>query len=114
MFVQDRENDIELGIYIPDSPKRIIRHFASCCERVRRAWAAVLEGDESRTSRIDHHQAAKDELCAPRMFTHGHTLQLASVLRAHLVGLIEHTGLLPGIGVRVFVDIDSLLRPVYG
>jgi len=48
------------------------------------------------------------------MFTHGHTLQLASVLRAHLVGLIEHTGLLPGIGVQVFIDIDSLLRPVYG
>ena len=32
-----------------------------------------------------------------REFTHGHTLQLASVLRAHLVNLVEHTGLLPGI-----------------
>src|SRR6478672_10125246 len=31
-----------------------------------------------------------------REFTHGHTLQLASVLRAHLVGLVEHTDLLPG------------------
>jgi len=49
-----------------------------------------------------------------RSFTHGHTLQLASVLRAHLLGLIEHTALLPGIGTRAFIDIDSLLRPVYG
>jgi hypothetical protein len=49
-----------------------------------------------------------------REFTHGHTLQLASVLRAHLVGLVEHTNLLPGIGEQVYVDIDSLLRPVFG
>jgi Transposase DDE domain group 1 len=49
-----------------------------------------------------------------REFTHGHSLQLASVARSHLVGLVEHSGLLPGIEARVFVDIDSLLRPVYG
>jgi hypothetical protein len=49
-----------------------------------------------------------------REFTHGHTLQLASVLRAHLVGLVEHTDLLLGIGEQVYVDIDSLLRPVFG
>ena len=49
-----------------------------------------------------------------REFTHGHTLQLASVLRAHLVNLVEHTGLLPGIEQRAFIDIDSLLRPVFG
>ncbi len=49
-----------------------------------------------------------------REFTHGHALQLASAARAHLVGLVERTGLLPGIDTRVFVDIDSLLRPVYG
>jgi hypothetical protein len=49
-----------------------------------------------------------------REFSHGHTLQLASVLRAHLVGLVEHTDLLPGIGERAYVDIDSLLRPVFG
>ena len=49
-----------------------------------------------------------------REFTHGHALQLASVARAHLVNLIEHSGLLPGIGEQVFIDIDSLLRPVYG
>jgi hypothetical protein len=41
-------------------------------------------------------------------------LQLASVARAHLVNLVEHSELLPGIAERAFVDIDSLLRPVYG
>ena len=49
-----------------------------------------------------------------REFTHGHTLQLASVLRAHLARLVQQTGLLPGIGERAFIDIDSLLRPVFG
>jgi hypothetical protein len=49
-----------------------------------------------------------------REFTHGHTLQLAAVLRTHLVNLAERTGLLAGIGQRAFVDIDSLLRPVFG
>lgn len=49
-----------------------------------------------------------------REFTHGHTLQLASALRAHLVNLVTTTGLLPGISQRVFVDIDSLLRPTFG
>ena len=49
-----------------------------------------------------------------REFTHGHTLQLASVARAHLVNLIHRSALLPGIAQRVFIDIDSLLRPVYG
>jgi hypothetical protein len=49
-----------------------------------------------------------------REFTHGHALQLASVARAHLVGLVQHSGLLPGIAERAFIDIDSLLRPVFG
>jgi len=49
-----------------------------------------------------------------REFTHGHALQLASVARAHLVSLVEHSNLLPGIADRAFIDIDSLLRPVYG
>ena len=49
-----------------------------------------------------------------REFTHGHTLQLASVARAHLVGLVQHSKLLPGIADRAFIDIDSLLRPVFG
>jgi len=49
-----------------------------------------------------------------REFTHGHSLQLASAARAHLVNLVRHSGLLAGIKTRVFIDIDSLLRPVYG
>jgi hypothetical protein len=49
-----------------------------------------------------------------REFSHGHALQLASVARANLVNLVAHSNLLPGITDRVFIDIDSLLRPVYG
>src|SRR5680860_449124 len=49
-----------------------------------------------------------------REFTHGHTRQLASVARAHLVNLARRTELLPGIEQQAFIDIDSLLRPVYG
>lgn len=49
-----------------------------------------------------------------REFTHGHCQQLASVARAHLVNLAERTDLLPGIGEQAYIDIDSLLRPVFG
>jgi hypothetical protein len=49
-----------------------------------------------------------------REFTHGHTLQLGAVLRRHLVGLAAQTPVLAGIEAGAFVDIDSLLRPVYG
>lgn len=47
-------------------------------------------------------------------FTHGHVSQLASAARAHLVGLAERTPVLEGIDQQALVDIDSLLRPVYG
>ena len=49
-----------------------------------------------------------------REFTFGHARQLESVLGAHLVALCERVDLLPGADQRVFIDIDSLLRPVYG
>jgi hypothetical protein len=49
-----------------------------------------------------------------REFTFGHARQLESVLREHLVALCGRVDLLPGADERVFVDIDSLLRPVYG
>jgi len=49
-----------------------------------------------------------------REFTHGHASQLASVARAHLVALAERTDVLAGIEAQAYVDIDSLLRPVYG
>jgi hypothetical protein len=49
-----------------------------------------------------------------REFTHGHVRQLGAVLRRLVVALAERTALLPGITDRVYIDIDSLLRPVYG
>lgn len=41
-----------------------------------------------------------------REFTHSHTAQLASVARAHLVNLVEHSGLLPGIDEQAFIDVS--------
>ena len=49
-----------------------------------------------------------------REFTFGHSKQLAAVARAHLVALAARTPLLAGADERMFVDIDSLLRPVFG
>jgi DDE family transposase len=49
-----------------------------------------------------------------REFTFGHARQLESVLREHLAALCRRVDLLPGADQRVFIDIDSLLRPVYG
>jgi Transposase DDE domain group 1 len=49
-----------------------------------------------------------------REFTFGHARQLESVLREHLAGLCQRVDLLPGADRRTFIDIDSLLRPVYG
>jgi len=49
-----------------------------------------------------------------REFTFGHARQLESVLGEHLVALCERVDLLPGADQQVFIDIDSLLRPVYG
>jgi Transposase DDE domain group 1 len=49
-----------------------------------------------------------------REFTFGHARQLESVLREHLRALCQRADLLPGADGRAFVDIDSLLRPVYG
>jgi hypothetical protein len=49
-----------------------------------------------------------------REFTYGHTRQLQAVLRGHLTALAQRTPILAGIGQQAFIDIDSLLRPVYG
>jgi hypothetical protein len=49
-----------------------------------------------------------------REFTHGHTRQLSAVLRRHLVALSQQTAVLDGVDERAFIDVDSLLRPVYG
>ncbi len=49
-----------------------------------------------------------------REFTFGHARQLDAVLGEHLSALCERVDLLAGADRRVFLDIDSLLRPVYG
>jgi hypothetical protein len=49
-----------------------------------------------------------------REFTFGHVRQLGAVLRRLLVALAERTPVLHGITDQAFIDIDSLLRPVYG
>jgi hypothetical protein len=49
-----------------------------------------------------------------REFTFGHARQLDGVLRRHLLALTERTRVLDGIEEQALVDIDSLLRPVYG
>ena len=49
-----------------------------------------------------------------RAFTHGHVRQLQAGGREFLVQLSRHTPLLPGAGAVAFVDVDSLLRRVYG
>lgn len=49
-----------------------------------------------------------------REFTHGHTMQLASVLRGSLFNLMSVSALLPGLEQRALIDIDSLLRPTFG
>jgi hypothetical protein len=47
-------------------------------------------------------------------FSFGHARQLESVLREHVCALAEGTEMLAGIEQQAFIDIDSLLRPVYG
>jgi hypothetical protein len=49
-----------------------------------------------------------------RAFTHGHALQLQSAARQVLVGLAGRTPLLAGADQLCFVDIDSMLRRMYG
>jgi hypothetical protein len=49
-----------------------------------------------------------------RMFSHGHVRQLQAVSREFLVQLARRTPLLPGAGAVTFIDVDSLLRRMYG
>src|SRR5215218_8472984 len=49
-----------------------------------------------------------------REFSFGHARQLESVLREHLIALTGRCEVLAGIEQQAFIDIDSLLRPVYG
>ena len=47
-------------------------------------------------------------------FTHGHVRQLQAASRQFLVRLAGQEPLPPGAGAVTFVDVDSLLRRVYG
>jgi hypothetical protein len=47
-------------------------------------------------------------------FSFGHARQLESVLREHLIALTGRVEILPDLAEQAFIDIDSLLRPVYG
>jgi Transposase DDE domain group 1 len=49
-----------------------------------------------------------------RFFTWGHTLQLEAAARNLLAALAARTPLLPGAERQAYVDVDSLLRRVYG
>jgi hypothetical protein len=49
-----------------------------------------------------------------RAFTWGHTRQLAGPAREFLVGLAGRTPMLAGADQMAYVDIDALLRRVYG
>lgn len=49
-----------------------------------------------------------------RTFTHGHVRQLQAAARDTLIGLAGRAPILPGADVLTFVDIDSMLRRVYG
>lgn len=49
-----------------------------------------------------------------RAFTHGHAVQLAAVARRFLISLAARTPILAGADELTFVDIDSVLRRVYG
>jgi hypothetical protein len=49
-----------------------------------------------------------------RTFTHGHVRQLQAAARDTLIGLAGRAPILAGADVLTFVDIDSILRRVYG
>jgi hypothetical protein len=49
-----------------------------------------------------------------RTFTHGHVRQLQAAARDTLVALAQQVPLLDGADTLVFLDIDSMLRRVYG
>ncbi|WP_445183396.1 IS1380 family transposase [Pseudonocardia sp. Cha107L01] len=63
---------------------------------------------------VDHVYAPSTLGTLLREFSFGHARQLESVQREHLIGLAARTELLAGIDQQAFIDIDSLLRPVYG
>lgn len=49
-----------------------------------------------------------------RTFTHGHVRQLQAAARDTLIGLAGRAPILTGVDTLCFIDIDSMLRRVYG
>src|SRR5262249_15572407 len=112
------------------------QHVRFACERVKSGAAnstpkltSIIAGMAAGADRIDDLDIIRsggmkqvfDRVYAAatlgiflRELTHGHTRQLSTVLRKHLVALAQQTRVLAGITERAFIDIDSLLRPVYG
>jgi hypothetical protein len=76
--------------------------------------AIVLAGGASMPILINGIYAPSTLGVLLREFSFGHARQLESVLRQHLVALAERGRVLAGIEEQAFIDIDSLLRPVYG
>ena len=67
-----------------------------------------------RTTSIDHYPGAKDELCAPHMFTFGHVRQLDGIAASPLTELAAQTPLLTGADQVCWVDIDDTIRATHG
>jgi Transposase DDE domain group 1 len=67
---------------------------------------------DTRTSRINRHRGAKDQLCVPHKFTFGHVRQFERVIGEALAGAWA-LGAGPGDG-RLVVDIDSTIEEVHG
>jgi hypothetical protein len=114
----------------------LAEHVVFNCERVRSGAAnpvpkltSIIAGLACGADCIDDLDVIRsggmskvfDQVYAPatlgillREFTHGHTRQLQAVLSRHLVALSGRTPVLTGLDDQALIDIDSLLRPVYG
>ncbi|MCH5644861.1 IS1380 family transposase [Gordonia sp. ABSL49_1] len=77
--------------------------------------------DDLGVVRAGGHARVFDRVYAPvtvgqtlREFTAGHARQLTAVLTRTLPAMCARANLLPDADARAYIDIDSLLRPVYG
>ena len=86
------EGEIQCQIF-PQGEKRV-RLYTTTATDQRRRYDGGLVG---RTRFLGHFGGMR---CMP--------------LTEHLAGLCDRVNLLPGAQMRAFVDIDSLVRPVYG
>ena len=73
-----------------------------------RSWEAM----DPRAAGVNDRLGAKDQLCAPQVFTFGHVRQFEKVIGDSL-GAAWDLGAGPG-SHRLVVDIDSTIREVFG